>query len=55
MDGKPLSGMGTAFQDYDNDGLPDIIVTDLPREIYGLYHNDGKSTFQIPWKLVSEH
>jgi hypothetical protein len=45
VDGKPLSGMGTAFQDYDNDGLPDIIVTDLPRQIYGLYHNDGKSTF----------
>jgi len=25
-DGKPLSGMGTVFQDYDNDGKPDIIV-----------------------------
>src|ERR1700757_3098407 len=36
-DGKPLSGMGTVFQDYDNDGLPDIIVTELAREIYGGY------------------
>ena len=44
-DGKPLSGMGTVFQDYDNDGLPDIIVTELPREIYGLYHNDGRGLF----------
>jgi len=35
-DGKPLSGMGTVFQDYDNDSKPDIIVTELPREIYGL-------------------
>jgi enediyne biosynthesis protein E4 len=44
-DGKPLSGMGTVFQDYDNDGAPDIVVTVLPREIYGVYHNDGKGLF----------
>ncbi len=44
-DGKPLSGMGAVFQDYDNDGKPDIIVTELPREIYGLYHNDGDGSF----------
>ena len=44
-DGKPLSGMGTVFQDYDNDGKPDILVTELPREIYGLYHNDGGGFF----------
>ncbi|HTU46750.1 MAG TPA: CRTAC1 family protein [Bryobacteraceae bacterium] len=44
-DGKPLSGMGTVFQDYDNDGRPDIAVTVLPREIYGLYHNDGQGLF----------
>src|SRR6266480_3361344 len=44
-DGKPLSGMGTVFQDYDNDGQPDIFVTVLPREIYGAYHNDGEGLF----------
>ena len=44
-DGKALSGMGTVFQDYDNDGKPDIIVTELPREIYGAYHNDGDGLF----------
>jgi hypothetical protein len=44
-DGKPLSGMGTVFQDYDNDGLADIFVTVLPREIYGVYHNDGQGLF----------
>ena len=44
-DGRRLSGMGVVFQDYDNDGRPDIIVTELPREIYGVYHNDGKGTF----------
>jgi enediyne biosynthesis protein E4 len=44
-DGKGLSGMGVAFQDYDNDGRPDALVTVLPREIYGLYHNDGDGIF----------
>jgi hypothetical protein len=37
--------MGTVFQDYDNDGRPDVIVTVLPRELYGLYHNDGAGLF----------
>ena len=44
-DGRRLSGMGVVFQDYDNDGRPDIIVTELPREIYGVYHNEGKGYF----------
>jgi enediyne biosynthesis protein E4 len=44
-DGKGLSGMGIAFQDYDNDGRPDVIITELPRELYGLYHNDGGGAF----------
>jgi enediyne biosynthesis protein E4 len=44
-DGKGLSGMGTVFQDYDNDGRPDVAVTVLPRELYGLYHNEGAGAF----------
>jgi hypothetical protein len=44
-DGRRLSGMGVVFQDYDNDGRPDVIVTELPREIYGVYHNDGGGSF----------
>ncbi len=44
-DGRRMSGMGVVFQDYDNDGRPDVIVTELPREIYGVYHNDGKGSF----------
>jgi hypothetical protein len=44
-DGKGLSGMGAVFQDYDNDGRPDVIVTVLPRENYTLYHNDGGGLF----------
>jgi hypothetical protein len=45
MDGGPLSGMGVVFQDYDNDGLPDVIVTTLPRQTYAVFHNDGHGTF----------
>lgn len=45
QDGRRMSGMGVVFQDYDNDGRPDIIVTELPREIYSLYHNDGQGFF----------
>src|ERR1700739_3604299 len=44
-DGKMLSGMGVVFQDYDNDGLPDILVTQLPHQPYVVYHNDGKGVF----------
>jgi hypothetical protein len=44
-DGKPYSGMGVDFRDYDNDGKPDIIITDLARQVYALYHNDGNGNF----------
>ena len=44
-DGRRMSGMGVVFQDYDNDSRPDIMVTLLPREIYGVYHNDGGGSF----------
>ncbi len=36
-------GMGVAVGDYDNDGRPDIYVTNLGRNI--LYHNNGDGTF----------
>jgi hypothetical protein len=45
LDGGPLSGMGVVFQDYDNDGLPDVIVTTLPRQTYAVFHNDGSGSF----------
>jgi hypothetical protein len=44
-DGKPFAGMGVDFRDYDNDGKPDIIVTNLAKQIYALYHNDGNGSF----------
>src|SRR6266404_572397 len=44
-DGKMLSGMGVAFQDYDNDGLPDLLVTQLPHQPYVAFHNDSHGLF----------
>ncbi|MBC7926502.1 MAG: VCBS repeat-containing protein, partial [Bryobacteraceae bacterium] len=44
-DGKPYSGMGAAFADYDNDGLPDIAVTNLALEKWALYRSEGEGTF----------
>ena len=45
-DGKTFAGMGTDFSDFDNDGLPDIIVTDLSNERYMLFHNEGGGSFR---------
>jgi hypothetical protein len=44
-DGKVFAGMGTDFSDYDNDGRPDIIVTDLSNERYVLFRNAGDGIF----------
>jgi enediyne biosynthesis protein E4 len=44
--GKPVSGMGTDFRDYDNDGLPDIAVVDLANETFPLFHNLGGGFFE---------
>jgi enediyne biosynthesis protein E4 len=45
--GKMPSGMGVVFQDYDNDGLPDLLVTQLPHEPYVVFHNDGGGVFSV--------
>ena len=39
--GRPISGMGVDFQDYDNDGWPDINLTGISGETFPLFHNDG--------------
>ena len=44
-DGRVYAGMGVDFADYDNDGEPDIIITDLSQQKYALYHNLGNGTF----------
>jgi enediyne biosynthesis protein E4 len=44
--GQPVSSMGVDFRDYDNDGLPDIFVTDLNNETFPLFHNLGRGMFE---------
>lgn len=44
-DGKTYAGMGVDFEDYNNDGFPDALVTDLANQKYALYLNNGDSTF----------
>lgn len=44
-DGNPISSMGVSFRDYDNDGLPDIHVTALPRQTFPLFRNLGGGLF----------
>lgn len=44
-DGNPISSMGASFRDYDNDGLPDIHVTALPRQTFPLFRNLGDGLF----------
>jgi hypothetical protein len=44
-DGQTYAGMGVAFSDYNNDGLPDLIVTNLANQKYALYQNNGDGSF----------
>jgi hypothetical protein len=45
IDGHTYAGMGVDFSDYDNDGWPDIVVTNLANQRYALYRNNGDLTF----------
>ena len=44
--GRPVSSMGGAFRDYDNDGLADLWVTALDWETFPLFHNEGEGFFE---------
>ena len=43
--GRPVSGMGTDSQDYDNDGWEDIFLTALSGETFPLFRNDARGAF----------
>jgi hypothetical protein len=45
-DGKTFAGMGVDFSDYDNDGRPDVFVTDLSNERYRLFRHNGDGSFR---------
>ena len=44
-DGRTYAGMGIAFQDFDNDSLPDLVITNLANQKYALYRNNGDGSF----------
>lgn len=44
-DGRTYAGMGIDFQDYNNDGLPDLVITNLSNQKYALYRNNGDGSF----------
>jgi len=43
--GTTFAGMGVDFEDYNNDGWPDVIITDLANQKYALYSNAGDGSF----------
>ncbi len=43
--GATYAGMGVDFEDYNNDGWPDVVITDLANQRYALYKNAGDGTF----------
>jgi enediyne biosynthesis protein E4 len=43
--GAMVSGMGCDFKDFDNDGWPDVFVTDLITNAFTLFINQGKGFF----------
>jgi hypothetical protein len=43
--GTAQAGMGVATHDYDGNGFPDILVTNLSNEGYVLYRNEGDGSY----------
>jgi len=43
--GTVVSGMGCDFEDFDDDGRPDIFLSDLVRDVFTLFVNQGKGLF----------
>jgi hypothetical protein len=44
-DGRVFAGMGVTFDDQDNDGLPDLLVTTLSNQLYAFFRNEGGGRF----------
>jgi hypothetical protein len=43
--GTTYAGMGVDFDDYNNDGWPDVVITDLANQRYALYTNSKDGSF----------
>jgi hypothetical protein len=48
-DGSPVAGMGADFRDFDNDGLPDLVMSDMMNDTFLLFHNMGKRNLFEDW------
>ena len=48
--GTSFAGMGVDFADYNNDGWPDLVITDLANQRYAMYENlkDGSFDYTTP-------
>ncbi len=44
-DGVARAGMGADSADYDNSGLPSLVVTNFSQQMIGLYRNEGHGFF----------
>jgi hypothetical protein len=44
-DGRTFAGMGVDFEDYNNDGLPDLVITNLAYQMCALFRNNGDGSF----------
>ena len=51
-EGHAFSGMGVDFSDYNNDGWPDIVITDLAHQRYALFTNLKDSTFDYSTSIL---
>ncbi len=45
QNGQTYAGMGVDFADYNNDGYPDVVVTNLANQNYALYMNNKDGSF----------
>ena len=43
--GRAFAGMGVVFDDQDNDGWPDVLVTTLSNQLYANFRNERTGTF----------
>jgi len=49
-DGRTFAGMGVDFEDFNNDGRPDLVVDDLANQMYAVYENAGDGSFNYTTK-----
>jgi hypothetical protein len=53
-EGRTFAGMGVDLADYDNDGYPDLVVSDLANQKYSIFHNErdrSRKDYAITFRL----